>query len=141
MVSASTVGPGTGLFTEGGGQDLIAHEMGHNLFRLDDEYVQADDTFPADAQSVLANTSERLADWSTLKWLALVAVGAPLPGDAAHLPAGWDARASVGAFEGAGGRFRTGLFRPVLDCRMNQNAPPWCPVCGHKITTDLAAFE
>lgn len=137
----SSLGPGTAFFTDGGGQDVVLHEMGHNLFRLDDEYVQAEGAFPAEAQSVLANTSERLADWSTLKWSALVAPGAPLPGDPAHLPAGWDARDSVGAFEGAGGRFRTGLFRPVLECRMNQNRPPWCPVCGRKITTDLAVFE
>ena len=51
-----------------------------------------------------------------------------------HPPDGTDARASAWAFEGAGGSFTTGLFRPVLECRMNQNDPPWCPVCARKIS-------
>jgi IgA Peptidase M64 len=33
----SSVGPGVGLFTEGSGRVTVAHEMGHNLFFLDDE--------------------------------------------------------------------------------------------------------
>jgi hypothetical protein len=137
----STVGPGTGFFTVGSGRTTVAHEMGHNLFRLDDEYLVDAATSDFTGVSARANTSERLADWTTLKWSALVTAGAPLPTDAAALPAGWNRRTSVGAFEGAGGSFKTGLFRPALECRMNQNDPPWCPVCGRKIADDLRVFE
>jgi hypothetical protein len=118
---------------------VIAHELGHNLFELDDEYVTGDRTFTG--TSPRANTSEQPADWANLKWRDLVAEGTPLPTDANALPADWNRRTSVGAFEGAGGHFRRGLFRPVLDCRMNQTDPPWCPVCTRKITNDLARFE
>jgi hypothetical protein len=135
----SSVGPGVGFFTEGSGRVTVAHEMGHNLFMLDDEYVN--DTKDFAGVSTRANTSEKLADWTKLKWSPLVSPGAPVPGDAAHLPAGWNNRTSVSAFEGAGGSYATGLFRPVIECRMNQNDPPWCPVCGQKIATDLAVFE
>lgn len=137
----SSVGPGIGIFTEGGGRSMVAHEMGHNLFRLDDEYVNDDATGTFTGVSDRVNTSETLADWSTVKWASLLAPGAALPGDAAHPPAGWDANTSVGVFEGARGRFLHGIFRPVLHCRMNQNDPPWCPVCAGRIATDLAAFE
>jgi IgA Peptidase M64 len=135
----SSVGPGVGFFTEGSGRVTVAHEMGHNLFFLDDEYVN--DTKSFGGISGRANTSETLTNWATLKWSALVSPGAPVPGDAANLPAGWNNQTSVTAFEGAGGSFKTGLFRPVIECRMNQNDPPWCPVCGQKIANDLAVFE
>jgi hypothetical protein len=98
-------------------------------------------TWPATTMSPYANTSEALGDWTTLKWSSLVASGAPLPTDAGSPPMGWAARTSVGAFEGGGGWYKLGLFRPVLECRMNQNDPPWCPVCARKINQDLAPFE
>jgi hypothetical protein len=135
----SSTGAGVAVFTEGSGKMTIAHEMGHNLFLLDDEYVNDSRNFTD--VSTRANTTERLADWTTLKWHGLVSAGTPLPTDAAHTPKGWNRRTSVGAFEGAGGWYSTGLFRPVLECRMNQNNPPWCPVCGQKIASDLEVFE
>ncbi|MDR4479771.1 MAG: M64 family metallopeptidase [Nitrospira sp.] len=135
----SSVGPGTGYFTEGSGMATVAHEMGHNLFALGDEYVSDAETFTG--VSGYPNTSETPSDWTTLKWFDLVAPNTPLPTNAARPPAGWNRRTSVGAFEGAGGSYATGLFRPVLECRMNQNNPPWCPVCGRKILSDLEVFE
>ncbi|ACL60234.1 M64 family metallopeptidase [Methylobacterium nodulans] len=135
----SSVGPGVAFFNRLEESDVIAHELGHNLFELNDEYVNDTRTFSGTSAS--ANTSERPANWANLKWSALVTAGAPLPTDPAALPAGWDPRTSVGAFEGAGGRFSKGLFRPVLQCRMNQNTPPWCPVCARKIADDLGAFK
>ena len=135
----SSVGPGVAFFSRSAGRSTIAHELGHNLFGLDDEYTNDDRTFTG--TSTKPNTSERPGDWSALKWSALVTPGAPLPTDPAALPGRWNRRTSVGAFEGAGGSFTIGLFRPVLECRMNQNDPPWCPVCGQAIATDLAVFE
>ncbi|MBL8961570.1 MAG: hypothetical protein JNJ98_17045 [Gemmatimonadetes bacterium] len=134
----SSLGPGTALFTRGSGTMVVAHELGHNLFQLADEYA-GDNAFTG--VSRFANTSEALTDWTTLKWFDLVDAGTPLPTDEAAPPAGWNRGRSVGAFEGAGASFATGVFRPVLECRMNQNKPPWCPVCGRKIALDLEAFE
>lgn len=137
----SSVGPGTGYFTEGSGMATVAHEMGHNLFALGDEYVNdsAGETFTG--VSRYPNTSETPSDWTMLKWFDLVAPTTPLPTNAARPPAGWNRRTSVGAFEGAAGSYTTGLFRPVLECRMNQNNPPWCPVCWRTILSELEVYE
>ena len=118
-------------FTRGESSMVIAHELGHNLFALGDEYNN--DNLNNTAVRGEANLTEQPATWAGLKWSALVTAGAPLPTDPGNLPAGWNNNTSVGAFEGGGARFATGIFRPVLSCRMNQNNPPWCPVCGQEI--------
>ena len=41
-------------------------------------------------------------------------------------PADWDDNQSVGLFEG-GGTFNQAIYRPVINCRMNSNLPPYCP--------------
>jgi hypothetical protein len=126
-------------FTRGASAAVIAHELGHNLFRLDDEYHNDERTFTGTSNRV--NTSEEPASWDTLKWVDLVAANTPLPTDEDNLPAGWNRRTSVGAFEGGGAHYSRGIFRPVLECRMNQNNPPWCPVCGREIERILGEFE
>ena len=40
----------------------------------------------------------------------------------------------MGLFEG-GGTYDTGIYRPVENCRMNTNTPPYCPVCYTSIKT------
>jgi hypothetical protein len=125
-------------FTRGESSEVIAHEMGHNLFSLGDEYNNDTQTFSGVAGN--ANLSETPSSWSALKWSSLVAAGTPLPTSASSLPSGWNNNTSVGAFEGGGGNFSTGIFRPVISCRMNQNDPPWCPVCGQEIDRIMGAF-
>ncbi len=125
-------------FTKTSGKVVIAHEMGHNLFGLGDEYTNGTSTFTG--TTGYPNLSEEPARWDDLKWRDLVAAGAPLPTSPAALPAGWNHRTSVGAFEGGGGSYTTGIFRPVLDCRMNQNDPPWCPVCARELDRVFGAL-
>jgi IgA Peptidase M64 len=79
------------------------------------------------------------ADRAQLRWAGFVDVRIPLPTDPGNLPGGWDDNQSVGAFEGCG-TFATGLFRPVLRCRMNQNTPSFCPVCAAEIRARTAPF-
>ena len=75
-------------------------------------------------------------DRSTLKWGNFVNPTTPVPtgsGNCADYnqgakPADWDDNQDVGVFEG-GGTNNTGVFRPVINCRMRSNAPPYCPVC------------
>jgi len=128
----------TAAFTRSESHLVVAHELGHNMFDLGDEYNN--NTLDNTAVRGEANLTETLADWSTLKWGAFVGAGTALPTDASNLPGGWNNETSVGAFEGGGGHFSTGIFRPVLRCRMNQNSPPWCPVCAGEIDRILGAF-
>jgi phage terminase large subunit-like protein len=125
-------------FTRGEPQTTIAHELGHNIFGLGDEYHEGKLAFTGVAGP--PNLSETPSPWTALKWDTLVAAGAPLPTDSGALPGGWNDNTSVGAFEGGGGNFATGIFRPVLRCRMNQNKPPWCPVCGQVIDVFFGAL-
>jgi hypothetical protein len=125
-------------FSKSEGSVTIAHELGHNLFDLGDEYNNDDQDFTGIATEV--NLTEEPASWNLLKWRDLVATGTPLPTDSGALPGGWDNESSVGAFEGGGADFATGIFRPVLRCRMNQNSPPWCPVCAREIERIFGAF-
>jgi hypothetical protein len=125
-------------FTSREGATTIAHELGHNLFQLGDEYHEGNQTFTGTAFA--PNLSEQPSSWSMLKWSSRVAAGTPLPTDPGNLPSGWNNNTSVGAFEGGGGNFANGIFRPVIECRMNQNNPPWCPVCGDRIAVVFGAF-
>lgn len=125
-------------FTRGESDDVVAHELGHNIFDLGDEY--ANDTRTNTALRAEPNLTETPSAWTNLKWIGFVAPGTPLPTSPSALPSGWNAERSVGAFAGGGGRFSTGIFRPVLRCRMNQNNPPWCPVCGAAIDTFFSVF-
>ena len=129
----------TAAFSKGESEKVVAHELGHNLFDLGDEYNN--DTRNNTAVRNEANLTEALTDWTTLKWGDLAGSTTPLPTDASALPSGWDNETSVGAFEGGGGNFSTGIFRPVLRCRMNQNSPPWCPVCRREIERILGEFS
>jgi hypothetical protein len=126
------------VFTKRESSEVIAHELGHNLFDLGDEYFS--DTQNYDGTSRRVNLTETPDSWNDLKWRDLVAAGTPLPTDANSPPGGWDRNTSVGAFEGGGAHYSTGIFRPVLECRMNQNRPRWCPVCGREIARILGEF-
>ena len=135
VVNSSTFGGcsrgDVAAFTTGAAPAVIAHEMGHALFALGDEYHMGSAAFTGTTAS--PNLTALPVPWETLKWHDLVAPGAPLPTLETALPAGWNRQTSVGAFEGGGADFATGIFRPALDCRMNTNDPPWCPVCARAI--------
>ena len=83
-----------------------------------------------------------ITDRATTKWHQFIAPTTPLPtgvGTGANYnhgprPATWDSNQDVGLFEG-GGTYDTGIYRPVENCRMNGNAPPYCPVCYTSIKT------
>jgi hypothetical protein len=123
-------------FTISEDSDTISHEMGHNLFQLGDEYNEG----TRDAGGAARGEANLTGTVTPLKWQALVTAGAPIPTDPNNLPGGWNNESSVGAFEGGGGNFSTGIFRPVLRCKMNQNHPPWCPVCSQRVEVVMGAF-
>lgn len=106
--------------TMGGGWAVAAHEMGHMIGNLGDEYTGMANYTGGDPGVVnLSNTSDR----NTLKWRDFVDPNTALPTTAG---AGIDAVETAGAFAGGttgGTRFGTGIFRPSSDSRMNSNTP------------------
>jgi len=127
------------VVTRGSEWTVTAHEFGHGLGGLADEYCRPGTYSGSEpgAVNVTANS-----DFETLKWRRFVHPATPVPtgvnanpgnGGCTNYnqgtkPAGWSSSSSAGLFEGA--RYRdSGLYRPVENCRMRGNSPPFCPVC------------
>ncbi len=124
---------------------VFAHEFGHLLGGLGDEYYQSEvtyeDIYPAGVEPWEPNIT-RLLDPKALKWRRLVTPGTPIPTpwakrryedprtvDRARVLREDPNAGRVGAFEGAGYSPR-GIYRPSLDCIMfSGSADGYCPVC------------
>jgi hypothetical protein len=112
---------------------VLAHEFGHGLGALADEYCTTRVYSAGEPGNVDVTINTNRA---TLKWRRFVNPATPLPtgvGNCAGYtagarPADWDDTQSVGLFEG-GATCATGVYRPVIDCRMRSNSPEYCPVC------------
>ncbi|WP_292352981.1 M64 family metallopeptidase [Methanomethylovorans sp. PtaU1.Bin093] len=128
-------GGGRQVVTLGEDWSTIVHEFGHGMFGLNDEYQRPGKTFTGSSWSG-PNCSVN-ADRATLKWADLVDANTPLPTTAT--PSGWNDNTDVGAFEGCG-TYEKGLYRPVKECRMRSNTPPFCPVCSRVIRQFLQPY-
>ena len=126
-------GGGRAHVTLGTDWTVLAHELGHGMAGLADEYSDhgAYTGGEPDPVNVTINTNR-----ATTKWGRYIDPATPLPtgvGTAAGYtagvkPPGWSDSDSAGLFEG-GATNNTGVYRPVINCRMNGNTPPFCPVC------------
>jgi len=126
-------GNGRAHVTSGDNWTVIAHEFGHGLGGLADEYCNSGTYSGGEpgAVDLTINTNR-----ATLKWGNFVNPATPIPTGSGNCvgynqgpkPADWDDNQDVGTFEG-GGTNNMGIFRPVVNCRMNSNTPPYCPVC------------
>ncbi|MFD8320243.1 M64 family metallopeptidase [Kitasatospora purpeofusca] len=114
------------------GWPTLAHEFGHAMGRLGDEYHDRDETY-GDTEPTEPNLTTN-TDRETLKWGWIVGGETPMPtgGDnyTPPKPSWWKDNQDVGLFEGGHGSYRFGVYRPVLECRMNSNDPRFCPVCA-----------
>ena len=127
-------GGGRAHVTLGSGWDVIAHEFGHGLGNLGDEYCVAN-AFTGNEGDLPANLTAN-TNRSTTKWGRFIAPSTPVPTGVGNCsdynqgtrPAGWNSNTDVGLYEG-GGTNQTGIYRPVENCRMRGNSPPFCPVC------------
>ncbi|MDF2189034.1 M64 family metallopeptidase [Paraflavitalea sp. CAU 1676] len=112
---------------------VLAHEFGHGTGGLADEYCTSRVySGPEPGVANLTTNTNR----NTLKWKKFVAPATPVPtgtGNCAGYtggvkPPGWSDAHDAGLFEG-GGTNSTGMYRPVINCRMRGNTPEFCPVC------------
>ena len=126
-------GGGRAHVTLGVDWTVVAHEFGHGLGGLPDEYCVSGAYTGGEPGAVDLTINTNLA---TLKWGKFVNPTTPIPtgtGACADYnqgtkPATWDDTQDVGLFEG-GNTMNTGIYRPVINCRMRGNTPPFCPVC------------
>jgi hypothetical protein len=97
---------------------VIAHELGHSLLQLADEYPYGTCNPNASAANVTSET-----DAATIPWGDLLTPGIDLPTAAGT--------AGVGAFEGAS-YCATGMYRPQDNCLMRETGAPFCAVCARE---------
>jgi hypothetical protein len=104
-----------------------AHEMGHMVGNLGDEYFgTANYTGPEPSNANLTINTNR----ATLKWRAFVNPTTAVPTNAATFTG--DPVNDAGLFAGATTnltRYQTGIYRPSVNDRMRSNAPEFDPVC------------
>jgi hypothetical protein len=138
-------GGGFQIVTLGSDWTVMAHEFGHGTGGLADEYCQPGTyTGPEPGAVDLTKNTNR----ATLKWKRFVNPATPIPTgvnatpgtglctgyNQGTPPAGWSNDQDVGLFEGASYR-DSGIYRPVVNCRMRGNWPPYCPVCYTELKT------
>ncbi len=115
----------TSLGTSGGvaALDIIAHESGHTLADLADEYST---TFPGHVPTEHANATTQ-TNFNLIPWKSWINNGVPLP-----TPDTVEYSGFVGLFAGA--QYQTnGWYRPKRDCKMNHLGVPFCEVCSEAI--------
>lgn len=124
--------PGEMVMSMAPGADaLLAHELGHAMLGLSDEYdaEYAPNTPCARTATGILNTSPNTAiDLSRLPWADLV--NEPVPTRAAGVSR--SPNSSVGAYEGAE-YCAKGVFRPQATCLMRSQASPLCVVCQRRL--------
>lgn len=132
-------GGGFQIVTLGSSWTVMAHEFGHGTGGLADEYCKSGTYTGGEpgAVNITANPNR-----STVKWKQFINCNTPVvtginpnPGNGictgynqGPIPAGWSNSQDVGLFEGAAYK-DTDIYRPVVNCRMRGNSPPFCPVC------------
>lgn len=143
-------GGGFQVVTLGSSWAVMAHEFGHGAGGLADEYCRPGSYSGAEPGQVnITANSNR----NTLKWRGFVNPATPVPTginatpgqggctpyNQGSKPAGWSSDQDVGLFEG-GQYVTSGKYRPVDNCRMRGNSPPYCPVCYTEMKTRHHAF-
>ena len=138
-------GGGFQIVTLGSDWTVMAHEFGHGTGGLADEYCQPGTYSGPEPGAVdLTKNTNR----ATLKWRRFVNPATPVPTgvnatpgtgnctgyNQGTQPTGWSNDQNVGLFEG-GGYNDSGIYRPVVNCRMRGNSPPYCPVCYTELKT------
>lgn len=101
---------------------ILAHELGHGLFNLADEYAYAG-TVAGQCTTGRPNVSSS-ARQEEIPWRALLTT------DVLPTPDKSEYHRYVGAFEGAG-YCQVGRFRPEHTCLMRESAQPMCAVCRY----------
>ncbi|HEX8291558.1 MAG TPA: M64 family metallopeptidase [Pyrinomonadaceae bacterium] len=123
--------------TSGINWDLVAHEYGHAIAGLFDEYVEKNEDYPGPA--INNGNCSTVLDRGEVVWKSLIAAATQVP---TKLGGGVGA-ATVGMFEGCNA-YKKKIYRPADNCLMRESdqnpPPPFCPVCRPLMTAALAPY-
>lgn len=114
----------TAIVSLGSGMsDILAHEVGHVLAGLGDEYETPYPGFPDVEEPNTTRETRR----EFIKWKAWIDPATPVP-----TPPTFEYEDAVGLFEGAH-YHSAGWYRPKFDCKMNHPAVGFCEVCSEAL--------
>jgi hypothetical protein len=99
--------------------DVLAHELGHSLFGLADEYG-------GNSCNYTPHSPNLTSSLSAIPWKEMLTTS-QLPTSAATA-----ADDTVGAFDG-GGYCDHGIYRPSKECMMRSLGHAFCPVCAAEV--------
>ncbi len=130
-------GGGRQVVTRLVGWDVVAHEYGHGIGTLMDEYVSgaySSVTYPGTVNVKNCSTS---LNRQNVAWSSLLSPNIALP--TTFNASTMDQDGTVGMFEGCS-TYGLGVYRPVYQCRMNGNYNQFCPVCQGVFRDILSPF-
>ncbi len=103
---------------------VLAHEFGHGVGGLSDEYFNSGTSWTGGLKN--GPNCSTVLNRNTVHWNRFIDPATALP--TVYNAATMDSNETVGMFEGCGTK-ATGIYRPVHNCRMRGNTPEFCPVC------------
>ncbi len=109
--------------TRKSGWTTMAHEFGHGIGGLKDEYSKPGNYTGAATNNRNCST---VANRDNVFWSRFIDPSTPVPTN--FNGAVMDSNFTVGTFPGCQYK-TTGIYRPVHNCRMKGNSPEFCPVC------------
>ncbi|MBK8096506.1 MAG: VCBS repeat-containing protein [Planctomycetes bacterium] len=127
------------VVTRASGWSTCAHEMGHMVGGLGDEYTGGSSTYSG-AEPTRPNLTTQTSR-SLIKWNKYIPSSRAVPTATSAVT---DAVNDVGLFEGATtgtSKWRYGLYRPTVNGRMVSNSPEFGPVCYEAWRDALNGFE
>jgi hypothetical protein len=120
------------LLYSGGGGNVLAHELGHQIARLGDEYEKAG--YEVYDWPETANTTKKTT-LDSIPWRYWIKSTTPIP-----TPETAEYSNVIGLFEGAQ-YSTTGWYRPSQSCRMRVSASyTFCNVCREAITSSILKY-
>lgn len=116
--------------------EVLAHEIGHSLAHLADEYSYEGNQPPCSEQQDCREANATLrTSLEQIKWKDWIEQGTPLP-----TPATDQFGKITGLFEGA--RYTPlGVYRPQLNCKMRDLGADYCSVCTEQFVRSIWTAE
>ena len=116
--------------------EVVAHEVGHSLAQLADEYSYDGGIGPCNQQQDCseANATVR-SQREQIKWRDWLEQATPVP-----TPENAQYQSSIGVFEGA--RYQEiGTYRPKISCKMRDLGSEFCSVCAEQFVRSFWSFD
>ncbi|HEX2877084.1 MAG TPA: M64 family metallopeptidase [Polyangiaceae bacterium] len=116
--------------------EVLAHEIGHSLAHLADEYSYEGNQPPCSQQADCREANATLrTSLDQIKWKDWIEQGTPLP-----TPATDQYGKITGLFEGT--RYTPlGVYRPQLNCKMRDLGADYCSVCTEQFVRSIWTAE